>query len=55
MTARLYRLTEMHQRIDDQLRREQKRKSPDGLQMTRLKKLKLRAKDLIVRLTSRQR
>lgn len=54
MTARLYRLTEMHQRIDEKLRLEQKRRAPDGLQMTRLKKMKLRAKDLITRLTSRQ-
>lgn len=54
MTARLYRLTELHQRIDEQLRLAQRRKHVDGLQMTRLKKLKLRAKDLIVRLSSRQ-
>lgn len=54
MTARLFRLTEIHQRIDAQLRREQRRRLPDGLQTTRLKKLKLRAKDLIHRLTSQR-
>lgn len=55
MTARLFRLTEMHQRIDDQLRFEQKRLRPDYFEMSRLKKLKLRAKDLIHKLTSQRR
>jgi hypothetical protein len=51
MHPRLYRLVEAHQRIDDALRREQKRRWPDGLQILRLKKLKLKAKDLIDRFT----
>lgn len=51
MSSRLFRLTEIHQRIDDALRREQKRRFPDLFRMMKLKKLKLRAKDLIHRLT----
>lgn len=51
MSSRLFRLTQIHQRIDDQLRREQRSRFPDGLRLIRLKKLKLRAKDLIHRLT----
>ncbi len=51
MSARLYRLTELHQRIDTALRDEQRRRLPDVLQLMRLKRLKLRAKDLIARLS----
>ncbi|WP_037503684.1 YdcH family protein [Sphingomonas jaspsi] len=47
MSSRLFRLTEIHQRIDDALRREQRRRFPDLFRMIRLKKLKLRTKDLI--------
>lgn len=50
MTARLYRLTEMHQRIDAALRAAMKRRSADTLELTRLKKMKLRVKDLIHRM-----
>ena len=50
MSKRLFRLTEIHQKIDDVLRREQKRKVPDLFELTRLKKMKLRAKDLMARL-----
>lgn len=50
MSARLYRLTEIHQRIDNALRDEQRRRVPDVIAMMRLKRLKLRAKDLIARL-----
>lgn len=53
MPPRLYRLIEAHQRIDAALRAEQKRRWPDGFRLLRLKKLKLRAKDLIHRLTRR--
>ncbi|MCM8557765.1 DUF465 domain-containing protein [Sphingomicrobium sediminis] len=55
MTARMYRMTEIHQRIDERLRDEQKRKRPDDLEISRLKKLKLRAKDILHRLTHRGR
>ena len=53
MTARLYRLTEMHQRIDNRLRVELKRRAPDHLAVSHLKKLKLRVKDLLNRLAPR--
>ncbi|MBZ6379931.1 hypothetical protein B5C34_13960 [Pacificimonas flava] len=49
MTARIFRLNEMHQRIDDELRRELKRPLPDNLALTRLKRMKLRVKDLLHR------
>ncbi len=50
MTARLFKLTEIHQRIDEKLRREAKRPRPDTLELTRLKRMKLRVKDLIHRI-----
>ena len=53
MNPRLYRLIETHQRIDDALRREQRRRWPDAFQIMRLKRLRLRAKDLIHRFTRR--
>ena len=51
MHSRLYRLLEAHQRIDRQLRLEQQRRWKDSFRILRLKKLKLRAKDLIHRFT----
>ena len=55
MSNRLYRLMLAHQRIDEQLRREQHRRGASPFLMMRLKKLKLRAKDLMQRLSrSRQ-
>ncbi|HSG34881.1 MAG TPA: DUF465 domain-containing protein [Sphingomonadaceae bacterium] len=53
MTGRIYRLTEIHQRIDERLRLARKRKLPDWLELTRLKRMKLRVKDLIHRLSLR--
>jgi hypothetical protein len=53
MNPRLYRLLEAHQRLDEQLRREQARRWPDALKLGEIKRLKLRAKDLIHRLTRR--
>ncbi|WP_265587146.1 DUF465 domain-containing protein [Sphingomicrobium arenosum] len=50
MTARMYRLTEIHQKIDAHLRAEQRRKVPDGVAISKLKKMKLRAKDMLYRL-----
>lgn len=50
MTARYFRLTEIHQRIDERLRRELRRRFPDQWRIQRLKKRKLRAKDLLYRL-----
>ena len=51
MHPRLFRLIETHQRIDSRLRHELKRPLPDPFQLMRLKRLKLRAKDLIRRFT----
>jgi hypothetical protein len=53
MHPHLYRLIETHERIDRALRSEQGRPLPDWFQLLRLKKLKLRAKHLIYRLTLR--
>ena len=49
MNPRLFRLIETHQRIDRELRLEQQRRWHDTFKILRLKRLKLRAKDLIRR------
>ena len=54
MSDRYYRLMRVHQRIDDQLRREQRRRGVSPFVLMRLKKMKLRAKDLMQRLTHNQ-
>jgi hypothetical protein len=41
----LYRLSVIHQRLDDEIRRELKRRLPDTTRLLRLKKLKLAVKD----------
>ena len=51
MRPRWFRLLEMHQRLDEDLRRELRRRSPDPFRIVQLKKLKLRVKDLIRRQT----
>ena len=51
MHPRLFRLIETHQRIDSRLRHELMRPIPDAFQLMRLKRLKLRAKQLIQRFT----
>lgn len=51
MHPRLFRLIETHQRIDTRLRSELKRPLPDAFQLMRLKRLKLRVKELIQRFT----
>ena len=50
MSDRLFRLMLAHQRIDEELRREQCRRGVSPFTLMRLKKLKLRAKDLMLRL-----
>jgi uncharacterized protein YdcH (DUF465 family) len=50
MTARIYRLMEFHQRIDERLRHELRKRRPDWLEATRLRKMKLRVKDLLHRM-----
>ena len=44
MHPRHFRLLEMHQRIDDALRRERRRRWPDRFTMLRLNEMKLRVK-----------
>ena len=45
MRPRLFRLLEMHQRIDEALRRELRRRWPDPFRVVELNTLKLRVKD----------
>jgi len=40
-----YKLTRLHAQLDSEIRRELKRRFPDGLRLLRLKKLRLAAKD----------
>ena len=51
MRPTLFRLLEMHQRIDEALRRELRRPWPEPFKIIRLKKLKLRVKDRLHGLT----
>ena len=53
MRPQLFRLLEMHQRIDEALRRELQRRWPDPFKVSQLKKRKLRVKDRLFRLTPR--
>jgi hypothetical protein len=45
LSAVLYRLSHIHRRLDDEIRREASRRVPDGFRLLRLKKLKLAVKD----------
>ena len=51
MNALIYRLTVLHRKLDDEIRRELKRRIPDSIRLLRLKKLRLAITD---RLYSRQ-
>jgi uncharacterized protein YdcH (DUF465 family) len=51
MRPRLFRLLEIHQRLDDTLQRELRRRWADPLKIVQLKKLKLRVKDRLYGLT----
>ncbi|KLI64546.1 YdcH family protein [Aurantiacibacter marinus] len=53
MTARLFRLTELHQRLDERLRYEMRRLTPDQFRLMELKRRKLRVKDLLARAARR--
>jgi hypothetical protein len=53
MTARMFRLTQMHQRIDEHLRLERRKRAPDPAVYERLQKLRSRAKRLLGRLALR--
>jgi hypothetical protein len=56
MNAIMYRLTAIHRKLDEEIRRELKRRFPDNLRLLRLKKLKLAVKDRLHRtvLTARR-
>ena len=51
MRPRLFTLLEMHQKIDEALRRGLRRRWPDPLRVIQLKKRKLRVKDRLHGLT----
>ena len=45
MNPFIYRLTVVHHRLEDEIRRELSRRLPDSMRLLRLKKLKLAIKD----------
>ncbi|MCR5870747.1 MULTISPECIES: DUF465 domain-containing protein [unclassified Sphingomonas] len=45
MNAFMYRLSVIHRKLDDEIRRELKRRFPDSIKLLRLKKLRLAVKD----------
>lgn len=45
MNAFIYRLSVIHRKLDDEIRRELKRRFPDSIRLLRLKKLRLAVKD----------
>lgn len=51
MSARFYKLTELHAKLDTALRREINARAPDQMKVMALKRRKLRVKDLLARLT----
>ncbi|WP_341712645.1 hypothetical protein [Erythrobacter sp.] len=53
MTARMFRLTQIHQRIDERLRLELRKLRPDRSELSRLANLKLRAKLALNRIALR--
>lgn len=55
MTWRAFRLSELHRRIDEKLRREQRYSWPNPIEIVRLKKLKLAIKDKLAALAREPR
>jgi hypothetical protein len=49
MSSRIYRLTEIHQRIDEHMRQERARSTPDLTKILRLMRQKLRTRRLLLR------
>lgn len=45
MNAFIYRLSVIHRKLDDEIRRELKRRFPDSIKLLRLKTLRLAVKD----------
>lgn len=55
MSDRVFRLLERHQRLDDALRAEQRRRWPDFMRLQQLKRLKLAVKDRLAAVLRRSR
>jgi len=55
MSMEAYRLTTIHQGLDEAIRAEMKRRAPDSLRLLRLKKLKLAVKDRLALLVRKTR
>ena len=53
MKARTFTLTQIHQRIDERLRLEMRKRAPDPQEISRLETMKLRAKLALRRLLAR--
>ena len=53
MKAHTFTLTQIHQRIDERLRLEMRKRAPDLLEISRLETTKLRAKAALRRLLAR--
>ncbi len=53
MTARTFRLTQIHQRVDERLRMASRNMRPDWHEIATLKKMKLRVKDALHRVSKR--
>ena len=53
MTARFFRLTQIHQRIDERLRLAMRKRTPDRVELTRLANMKQRAKSALNRMAMR--
>lgn len=54
MSAVYYRLSVVHRKLDDEIRRELRRRAPDSMRLLRLKKLKLAIKDRLFRMLGRE-
>lgn len=54
MSDQAYLLLERHQKLDERLRRAQKRRFVDPFEIARLKKLKLAVKDALARLARKR-
>lgn len=50
MKARSFRLTQIHQRIDERLRLELAKRTPDPFEISRLERMKMRAKHALSRI-----
>jgi hypothetical protein len=55
MNPWIYKLSVIHRRLDDEIRRELKHRLPDTYRLLRLKKLKLAVKDRLQRRLGRLR